>query len=121
MRDCSICFNQRSNFKNLSCSHELCVSCFKKLHKTQCPYCRKNFTLDEIRDKIPIKIKKKMEAPILIFTHHVPFSRAIKNCYRRRRKNLTLQQVLERRASIKKRMKKKWTRKNKHLRRFCFN
>ena len=59
-----------------------------------------------------------MEAPILIFT---PFSRAIKNCYRRRRRNLSLEEVLERRKNIRKRMKKKWTRKNKHLRRFCVN
>lgn len=118
MRDCDICFHERCNFKKLTCNHELCVSCFKKLHKNQCPFCRKNFTIDEIQDKLPARIKKKMEAPILIFT---PFSRAIKNCYRRRRRNLSLEEVLERRKNIKKRIKKKWTRKNKHLRRFCVN
>lgn len=118
MRDCDICYESRINFKTLSCSHSMCMSCFKKINKTCCPFCRKPFTKEEILDHLPAKIKNKTEAPIL--NYNIPFSRVSRNQYRKRRKNLSFKQVLERRQMIRKRMKKKWTRKDFHLNRIVY-
>ena len=45
-----------------------------------------------------------------------PFSRINKNRKRRRRRQLSLDEILERRKNIRKKCKKKWERKNKRLR-----
>ena len=44
-----------------------------------------------------------------------PFSRARKSMYRRRRRDLSFEEVLERREMIRKRSKLKWTKKNERL------
>ena len=44
-----------------------------------------------------------------------PFSRVRKNMQRRRRRDLSFEEVLERREMIRKRSKLKWTKKNERL------
>lgn len=48
--DCRICYEdkiEQTNILHLKCGHTLCFSCFDRLIKSQCPYCR-----DNIDDKI---------------------------------------------------------------------
>ena len=48
--DCRICMEdkiEQKNFLHLNCGHVLCVSCFDKLIKNTCPYCR-----EIIEDKV---------------------------------------------------------------------
>ena len=48
--DCRICMEDKIEQKNilhLKCGHELCLSCFDKLIKNTCPYCR-----ETIEDKV---------------------------------------------------------------------
>ena len=41
MRECSICFENKENFYDLSCCvNNICMECFEKLHNPQCPFCR---------------------------------------------------------------------------------
>ena len=48
-------------------------------------------------------------------THAEAFSRVRKNMQRRRRRDLSFEEVLERREMIRKRSKLKWTKKNERL------
>lgn len=41
--DCRICMDDtidKNNMMRLDCGHELCITCFDKLIKNLCPYCR---------------------------------------------------------------------------------
>ena len=122
--------------KTLSCHHYLCHSCFIRLEHAHCPFCRRNFTyssqelserkalnLDyykwqppsQITNYIPGEIirVRNINRPTLLerIIHDEPFSRVRKNMHRRRRKDLTFEEVLERREMIRKRCKRKWKRK----------
>ena len=40
---CKICYESHDKYTQLvrlSCNHELCDVCLKKLHKNECPWCR---------------------------------------------------------------------------------
>ncbi len=141
MEGCSICFSKFSekidhnkSKKTLLCCHSLCFSCYIRLDKTQCPFCRTNFNytdkelitrnkLDinysnwqppsQITNYIPINIIHSQDNDNGDFLDRdIPFSRVRRNMRRKRRKDLTFQQVLERRNKIKKRCKMKWNKKN---------
>lgn len=61
---CFICFESTKNEFTITtpCKHTLCLRCFLKLKKTECPMCRKDFI-----NKLPIMLdnhfdnKKKIE------------------------------------------------------------
>ena len=54
-RECSICMEDRTNFKVFRCKHELCTECLKAMRSLECPFCRRNFE-DALTDheKAPI-------------------------------------------------------------------
>ena len=50
---CMICYerydyDEHLNFALASCGHKLCYSCLQNLHQCTCPFCRKEFTVDDI-------------------------------------------------------------------------
>lgn len=139
MGDCKICFIKESN-KKLPCSHELCFDCCVRLHSAVCPFCRQKFlyTADEIKQRLDFGILNgyKMEIPpglafrsedwienrqlnnyIIIDDElvHAPFSGIIRNMTRRRRRNLSLDEALERRQIINEKKARHWERKNAKL------
>jgi len=132
MEECIICMIQKSFFKVLTCDHKLCFSCFKKLPKNQCPYCRQEMTIDEINERKtnnkaiikPPQIYQPSQIIVLDdFEDYneqviVPFARYYRNMNRKRRRNLSFDEVTERRQRIKKKMREKWMRKNGRLRKF---
>lgn len=128
MEECIICMTEKSFFKVLTCQHKFCVSCFKKFKKDECPYCRQAMSIEEINER---KNKIKMTPPHIYQPSQsiiledpieynnqiiIPFARYYRNMNRRRRKNLSFEEVKERRQRIKKRMRLKWERKNGRLR-----
>ena len=163
MESCTICCFQYSdqecdkgisrNCKTLSCNHHLCFSCYLKLEKTFCPFCRStfNYTNEEVsqRNVLFNNITYKNWQPpsqllnyiptsnyqvrnrhrsileydnIIIPTNNrnqnieqEPYSRIRKNMVRNRRRNLSYDEVLERRKIIKARSKRKWMKKNNRL------
>ena len=42
MNNCYICYEDKRQFKQLDCSHELCYDCYYKINNT-CPFCRSSF------------------------------------------------------------------------------
>lgn len=150
MEDCSICFTGCKSWKNLPCQHKLCNSCFLKLDRTICPFCRKqfNYSKDELKKRIKLNIdysnwhppsqlvipveftrqNRPTNLPILNYnnedyTNYIPnraFSRMERNRIRRRRRNLTPKEYLERRKRIKKKCKMKWLKKNKRAQKMLF-
>ena len=145
MESCTICFleftekptsclNNRCRYeKFISCGHSLCYSCYLKLKKSNCPYCRNEFTysledlaiMNKKNNKIPHSISVQsnqlntlwqsptdIEYNILLNdTINEPFSRLKKNSFRRRRRNLTLDEIITRRQEIKHRCTEKWSHK----------
>lgn len=130
--------------KILSCNHVLCESCYLRLDKTYCPYCRKVFTYShndiikrnklnlnynwqppsQISNYIPPDTNISTIPTIIVPSNNSrnrtlepsePFSRARKNMTRRRRRNLSFDEVLERRKVIRRRCQMKWMRKNGRL------
>lgn len=130
--------------KVLSCNHELCESCYLRLDKTHCPFCRKVFTYSKIdlvkRNKLNLDYNWQPPSQILNYippenNNHIstiqtrtsnntqnreeqtyePFSRVRKNMTRRRRRTLSFDEVLDRRRIIRKRCRRKWMKKNGRL------
>lgn len=141
MEDCKICYSNESN-KKLPCGHELCSSCCVRLNSAICPYCRQNFIFnaDEIKQRFQLGIVngyKRELPPVLpidwirpvprqlneLEIVHEPFSRIVNDPYararrsgeRRRRRFLSLDEVLERRKELKERKARHWERKNNRL------
>jgi hypothetical protein len=140
MEDCKICYSNESN-KKLPCGHELCSSCCIRLNSAICPYCRQNFIFnaDEIKQRFKLGIVNgyKREIPPVLprdwltpvprqldeleihepFSRidNEPFSRARRTGERRRRRFLSLDEVLERRKELKERKARHWERKNSRL------
>ena len=146
---CNICCQpfQNDNTENpkrlkkvLSCDHFLCESCYLRLDKTYCPFCRKVFTystLDILKRK-KLNLNYNWQHPSQINNYippdnynniglpsstlrvnrrnhqfvNEPYSRARKNMNRRRRRNLSFDEVLERRRIIRRRCRSKWMKKN---------
>lgn len=43
--ECNICTNNNKDLIILSkCNHKLCIECLLKLKKSECPFCRYNFS-----------------------------------------------------------------------------
>ena len=157
MESCSICFlpyteNNSSKVtrlkKELCCHHCLCESCYLRLEKAHCPFCRSSFQYtheelikrkslnleydkwqppSQITNYIPPEIVRRnninsMNSGIIRNTQEnnnqvtsEPYGRVRKNMSRRRRRDLSFEEVLERRRIIRKRCKLKWTKKNGRL------
>lgn len=137
----SINLNNRCRFqKFLSCGHNLCFSCYLKLQQTKCPFCRTDFTYSF--EDLFIKNKKNNKVHSLNIqgnnqntqiidlwqpptateysqnyetSINEPFSRLKKNTFRKRRRNLSVDELLLRRQNIKKRCQRKWSHKNGRL------
>ena len=134
--------NNRCRFqKFLSCGHSLCFSCYLQLQQTKCPFCRTDFTYSFEDMYIKNKKNKKIHTlnngiqnqdldlnnlwqpptttEFLLLSNesniNEPFSRLRKNTFRKRRRNLSLDEIMNRRQEIKKRCQKKWTNKNGRL------
>ena len=149
MEDCSICFTGTNSWKNLPCQHKLCNSCFLRLDHNKCPFCRKsfNYNKDELKKRNKMNInysnwrppsqlvipeeftrRNRSNIPIISnnendFSHYerqIPFSRIERNRIRRRRRNLSPKEYLERRKRIKKRCKMKWNKKNRRAEKISF-
>ena len=128
MEDCTICFNNKSN-KMLPCSHSFCSNCCVRLNAPVCPYCRQVFIFnsEEIKQRIKLGILNgyKWDAssniivePEIIIENEInneSFSRVRRNMYRRRRRTLTFEEVLEKRQQIKAKKARQWERKNNRL------
>jgi hypothetical protein len=142
MEDCKICYSKESN-KKLPCNHTLCSDCCVRLHSALCPFCRQKFifTADEIKQRVQLGIMNGYKPdipPSLAFipsdwintNRQLVFSfidneenfqinphsfRPRNNGERRRRRFLSLDEVLERRKEIKERKARHWTRKNERL------
>ena len=136
MEDCKICYSKESN-KKLPCKHELCSSCCVRLNSALCPFCRANFIFnaEEIKERIQLGLINgyNWETPNLNILPrnwlsnrqinnnyqelviNEPFSRARKSGDRRRRRFLSLDEVLERRKELKERKVRHWEKKNGRL------
>lgn len=133
MEDCKICYSNESN-KKLPCGHELCSSCCVRLNSAICPYCRQNFIFnaDEIKQRLQLGIVngyKREIPPVLpidwirpvpqqldeLEIVHEPFASVRRAGERRRRRFLSLDEVLERRKELKERKARHWERKNNRL------
>ena len=128
MEDCMICYNNKSN-KVLPCSHSFCSNCCVRLNAPVCPYCRQVFIFnsEEIKQRIKLGILNgyKWDAssniivePEIIIENEInneSFSRVRRNMYRRRRRTLTFEEVLEKRQQIKTKKARHWERKNNRL------
>jgi|SaaInlStandDraft_5_1057022.scaffolds.fasta_scaffold15946_2 hypothetical protein len=148
MENCSICCFHYSNTDSsdgrneikLCCNHSLCESCYLRLDKENCPYCRTVFKYtneDNNKRKLlnleyfkwqppsqisnyipPLTINSIPRVPPLNNIDQIsnqPFSRIKRNTFRRRRRDLSFDEVLERRLVIKKRCSKKWNHKEGRL------
>ena len=109
MEECMICYiNQKlDDFKILGCSHKLCTGCYLQLQTETCPYCRAPFIYLQQEREI-VHFVDEVYIPI---DGHTPRQKT----YRRRRRNLTYEEISERRNMIKKRCKKKWKSKDGRL------
>ena len=136
MEDCNICYTNQST-KKLPCNHELCSECCVRLNSAICPFCRSKFTFNAIEMKQRISLGLihgyNWEQPPVIrnnnsilpnrqlhiseeYEANEPFSRIINNGTRRRRRALSLDEVLERRKEINERKARHWDRKDARLR-----
>ena len=127
MEDCYICYSSLStdakHWEKLPCSHKMCKKCFLKLDNFnkeknifKCPYCRQDYkkiciNVETYNPQVQLQINFEIEIPNLI----IPNTRLHINRTRRRRRNLSLEEIKERRENIKKKCKKKWDLKNLRL------
>lgn len=132
-------------WKTLSCQHKLCNLCYLKLATANCPFCRKDITynsidsikrqeytnsyrtytppaqLTDIEFFIPntqdghTRHRRERRPTMDYIEHNPPFSRLNRKRFRNRRRDLTEEEMLERRMMIRQRCKKKWERKNGRL------
>lgn len=117
--ECNICYDhiKINDFKTLECNHKLCNDCYNKLLSNKCPFCRHIISDKANPSYIPDNFQLLPNQFITVdeYVPPEPFSRVRRNMRRNRRRNLSFDEVLERRAIIKKRCKKKWMRKNGRL------
>ena len=120
--ECNICFENKKLIKVLECNHELCFDCYKLLINPSCPFCRHDIKLIS-SENIP-----NMSINNFDFTNFqsfqsfddINFRRVRRNMHRNRRRNLSFDEVLDRRNQIKKKCKMKWERKNGRLMKIKF-
>jgi hypothetical protein len=140
MEECNICLSipVNNNWKELNCSHKMCFSCFLKLQKQTCPFCRSSFKYTQSE----IKLRKDLNINYISYNppsqlnnmnelldsfnqlntnddnYNIPFSRINRNRIRKRRKNLSEDELNKRRKNIKERCKRKWTNKENRLKKW---
>jgi hypothetical protein len=142
MEDCRICFSVVSIFKwkKLSCNHNLCYSCYLKLNQPACPYCRTEFTYtqEDLANREKRKIRYTPYTPPAQLTdinsldhgfinlenintnntndyHGNEIIRNNRKMFRRRRRNLSQEEIAERRKNIRARCKRKWQYRENRL------
>lgn len=139
MEDCNICYQSRKNFFKGSCGHSLCVGCFRQLLQNKCPFCRKVYNKEELEIKNYNKNlnKYKQYPPIMYYRNQsldrirdminsfdhdremtyqqIAFSGYERQMNRKKRRNLTFEEIKEKRRIVKKREKRKWMLKNGRL------
>lgn len=134
MEDCYICYKKthESEFKVLSCQHKLCKSCYLHLSTNFCPFCRQTFTYSRVdiynRQELNLNyINNNNTSPQLFdintlsndynfnFEFNIPNARIRRNKNRKRRKNLTMEEIQEKRRLVRKKCKKKWNTKEGRL------
>lgn len=95
MKTCYICLEDKKSFKILDCTHRLCLDCYNKIIEIKpcCPFCRSEI-------KIEVNIKKYN---ICYKLPKINMDRILRKCDRNRRKNLTIEEYMERRIILKKR------------------
>jgi hypothetical protein len=136
MEDCNICYSKLFNLsdqKTLSCHHSLCNNCYLHLTKSLCPYCRSPFeySLDDIIKRQELNIDTNNVPPLQLSdtsihlledsfnqldisnnirnnNYYIPFSSYNRQKIRRRRKNLTNDEIKEKRRIIRNKCKRKW-------------
>lgn len=140
MEECHICLALPTDdkWKELFCSHKMCFSCFLKLQNQTCPFCRKEFkyTQEEIKTRHALNISYKPYTPPSQLTnindifnsfnqlniddndYNIPYSRINRNRFRKRRRNLSEEEIKERRRIIKEKCRKKWTYKENRLKKW---
>jgi hypothetical protein len=134
-----------TQWKTLSCSHKLCYNCYVRLDKCICPLCRKTFkySKEDIIRRRELNIDNKYSnknSPSPVDTRLDDISAYTRNNvrnrnnqnnididfdynigivgrqrYRKRRKNLTEEEVKERRELIRKRCRAKFLKKENRL------
>jgi hypothetical protein len=95
MKKCYICLQDNKSFKILDCGHKLCLDCYNKIIEIKpcCPFCRADI-------KIEVNIKKYNISYTL---PKINMDRILRKCNRNRRRNLTIDEYVERRVLLKKR------------------
>ena len=113
MEDCTICYIKTNNWKVLPCCHKLCKKCYMKLRQNSCPYCRRqfNYTKDEQEKRQNINNQHPPSQYRSTINYEITNSRINRNRVRRRRRNLSMKEIKERRRLIKKKCKRKWNKK----------
>ena len=126
-----------SDFKLLSCSHRLCESCYLKLEQAKCPLCRKEFlyNTEDIKKRRELGIENKYNSPSAQLNYsertrindfsNLNSVRSVRRNnrnnniedvgigivgrqrYRKRRKNLSEEEILEKRKIIREKCKRK--------------
>lgn len=103
MEECYICYNIMKNKVVLSCKHELCNFCYNHLINPLCPFCR-----TEIEDNSK---EQKYE------DNYDEFNIGIvgRQQRRKRRKNLSYDEIIEKRRIIREKCRRKWMIKENRL------
>jgi len=117
MKECIICYKSfNSNFfKILKCNHELCKNCYLKLEQPHCPYCRHPFTyLKEERNSFADYFEDHHYIDIVLLSEYIN-SIPIRKRHRRRRRDLSYEEILAARQIIRKKCRRKWKTKEGRL------
>ena len=77
MECCNICcrpFQDDRPIKELSCSHVLCESCYLRLDKTHCPFCRDIFTYsqEDLNKRNKLNLNYTWQPPSQIYNYIPP-------------------------------------------------
>jgi hypothetical protein len=146
MEECYICFSSFNDvqFRQLSCSHNLCNYCYIRLAKPNCPLCRKEFIYNicDIKKRKELGIDNKYNKPtphdrLNDLSAFIDYSNVLPDTNyrnrdiiidnnnnigiigrqrkRRRRRNLTDDEIKERRKIIREKCRIKWSKKNQRL------
>jgi hypothetical protein len=75
-KECYICYEDvnENHFKKLSCTHELCQSCYSKLPNEKCPFCRQI-----IKEKIIELIEDPEEWLLYDINEWITYSRVLRD------------------------------------------
>lgn len=145
MEECYICFSkfQNENFEMLPCSHKVCNTCYLRLDKPKCPLCRKEFIYSkkDINKRKEIGIENKYNSPSVqqnyidrtrindfsqlnirrrnnedvALTDYNNIGIMGRQRFRKRRKNLSDEEIQEKRKIIREKCRKKWMIKENRL------